>query len=77
VVLDPILLGLLFAFAFLAVDAADDAAFFVQPGAHLQSEYVYLSFVTPTTLGFGDRSAAVALPQALTAVEALLGRGAS
>jgi hypothetical protein len=69
-----VLLGLLFAFMFLACDAVRDAAFFAQPGAHVQSEYVYFSFVTLTTLGFGDLSPAVGLPQALTAVEALLGQ---
>jgi hypothetical protein len=69
-----VLLGLLFAFVYLAVDAVRDAAFFAQPGPHLQSEYVYFSFVTLTTLGFGDLSPAVGLPQALTAVEALLGQ---
>src|SRR5258705_11124909 len=60
-----VLLGLLFAFVFLAVDAVRDAAFFAQPGVHVQSEYVYFSFVTLTTLGFGDLSPAVGLPQAL------------
>jgi hypothetical protein len=68
-----VLLGLLFAFAYLAVDAARDSPFFVQPGAHQGSEYLYFSFVTLTTLGFGDLSPSVGLPQALTAVEALVG----
>jgi hypothetical protein len=68
-----VLLGLLFAFAFLAVDAVRDESFFVQQGAHQESEYIYFSFVTLTTLGFGDLSPAVGLPQALTVVEALVG----
>ena len=49
-------------------------AFFVQPGPHSQSEYLYYSFVTLTTLGFGDLSPSVGLPQALTALEALFGQ---
>jgi Ion channel len=69
-----VLLGLLFAFAFLAVDPLLDGPFFAQPGAHQESEYLYFSFVTLTTLGFGDLSPAVGLPQALVAVEALLGQ---
>jgi hypothetical protein len=69
-----VLLGLLFAFAFLAVDSLRDGPFFAQPGAHQESEYLYFSFVTLTTLGFGDLSPAVGLPQALTALEALLGQ---
>jgi voltage-gated potassium channel len=68
-----VLLGLLFAFAYLALDLVRDAPFFAQPGAHEASEYLYFSFVTITTLGFGDLSPAVGLPQALTALEALLG----
>jgi voltage-gated potassium channel len=68
-----VLLGLLFAFAYLALDLVRDAPFFAQPGPHEASEYLYFSFVTITTLGFGDLSPAVGLPQALTALEALLG----
>jgi hypothetical protein len=69
-----VLLGLLFAFVYLAVDALGVEHFFAQPGVHRQSEYLYFSFVTLTTLGFGDLSPAVGLPQALVALEALLGQ---
>jgi hypothetical protein len=68
-----VLVGLLFAFLYLAVAALRDGPFFAQPGPHQQSEYLYYSFVTLTTLGFGDLSPTVGLPQALTALEALLG----
>jgi voltage-gated potassium channel len=68
-----VLLGLLFAFVYLAVEELDDASFFAQPGPHQQSEYVYFSFVSLTTLGFGDLSPSVGLPQALTVLEALCG----
>jgi len=40
----------------------------------VQSDFLYYSFVTLTTLGFGDLSPSVGLPQALTAIEALLGQ---
>jgi voltage-gated potassium channel len=69
-----VLVGLLFAFLFLAVNELRDAPFFTQPGDHAQSEYVYFSFVALTTLGFGDLSPSVGLPQALTALEALFGQ---
>jgi hypothetical protein len=68
-----VLLGLLFAFVYLAVEELGDASFFTQTGPHQQSEYVYFSFVTLTTLGFGDLSPSVGLPQALTVLEALAG----
>jgi hypothetical protein len=69
-----VLVGLLFAFAYLALDSVRDTPFFAQAGPHQESEYLYFSFVTLTTLGFGDLSPAVGLPQALTALEALLGQ---
>ncbi|HXH88825.1 MAG TPA: ion channel [Gaiellaceae bacterium] len=69
-----VIVGLLFAFLYLAVDDFISASFFVQEGAHAQSEYVYFSFVVLTTLGFGDLSPSVGLPQALTALEALFGQ---
>jgi hypothetical protein len=67
-----VLVGLLFAFLFLVVSFRSDT-FFVQPGPHSQSEYLYFSFVALTTLGFGDLSPSVGLPQALTVMEALFG----
>jgi hypothetical protein len=69
-----VLLGLLFAFCYLAVDSVREAPFFSQPGPHVQSEFLYYSFVSLTTLGFGDLSPTVGLPQALTVLEALLGQ---
>jgi hypothetical protein len=68
-----VLIGLLFAFLFLAVDDLRDAPFFAQSGEHDQGEFLYFSFVALTTLGFGDLSPAVGLPQALTVLEALIG----
>ena len=68
-----VLLGLLFAFAYLAVNDLS-GPFFSQPDPHTQSEYLYFSFVTLTTLGFGDLSPHVGLPQALTVLEALSGQ---
>jgi Ion channel len=69
-----VLLGLLFAFVYLAVDDLREAPFFAQEGSHSQSEYLYFSFVALTTLGFGDLSPSVGLPQALTVLEALFGQ---
>ena len=69
-----VLIGLLFAFVYLAVHEFRDEPFFAQPGPHAQSEYLYFSFVALTTLGFGDLSPSVGLPQALTVLEALFGQ---
>ena len=69
-----VLVGLFFAFVYLAVAELRDGPFFAQEGPHQQSEYLYFSFVALTTLGFGDLSPAVGLPQALTVLEALFGQ---
>ena len=69
-----VLIGLLFAFLYLAVNELRGEPFFAQPGEHAQGEYMYFSFVALTTLGFGDLSPAVGLPQALTVLEALIGQ---
>ena len=69
-----VLIGLLFAFLYLAVNELRSEPFFAQPGEHEQGEYLYFSFVALTTLGFGDLSPSVGLPQALTVLEALLGQ---
>jgi len=68
-----VLTGLVFAFVYIAISRFGQD-FFAQPGLHSQSEYLYFSFVVLTTLGFGDLSPSVGLPQALVAVEALLGQ---
>ena len=62
-------------------DASDhelrDGPFFAQPGEHPQSEFVYFSFVTLTTLGFGDLSPAQGLPQAPSCSRPCSGRSFS
>jgi len=70
-------LGALCAYILVGLLAVSDlrrGPFFAQPGEHVQSEYLYFSFVTLTTLGFGDRPPSVRLPQALTATDVLLGQ---
>ena len=69
-----VLVGLLFAFVYLAVDELRRRPVLHAAGPHGQGEYLYFSFVALTTLGFGDLSPAVGLPQALTVMEALLGQ---
>jgi hypothetical protein len=67
-----VLLGLLFAFVFLALEELG-WTFFAQPGEHPESEFLYFSFITLTTLGLSAATPSVGLPQALTALEALVG----
>jgi hypothetical protein len=66
------LLGFLFSSLYRAVDLMTTTAFFAQ-GDVLDSDYLYFSFVTLTTLGYGDLSPAIEIGKRLIVLEALLG----
>ena len=68
-----VLLGLLFAFAYLAVNDLP-ARSSPSPGRTSSRSTSTSASLTLTTLGFGDLSPAVGLPQAITVLEALLGQ---
>jgi voltage-gated potassium channel Kch len=67
------LLGFAFASVYAAIDLATGDAIFAQ-GAVPQADYVYFSFVTLTTLGFGDLTPALDIIKRLVVVEALIGQ---
>jgi Ion channel len=69
-----LLIGNAFAFAYGIVSAADEGAFFAQIEGGDQSDFLYFSFVTLTTIGFGDLTAAADLGRALAVTEALVGQ---
>jgi len=70
-----LLLGLLFASVFAFLASASGDAFFAQ-GATAGSSvnYIYFSYVTIATVGYGDLSAAGNLGKMLSASEALVGQ---
>ncbi len=67
------LLGFAFASVYAAIDLATGDAIFAQ-GVVPQADYVYFSFVTLTTLGFGDLTPALDIIKRLVVVEALIGQ---
>jgi len=69
-----VLLGLLCAFAYTVIGSVGTRSFFAQDPHATSSQYVYFSFVTLTTVGYGDLSAAANLGRALAALEALIGQ---
>ncbi len=70
-----LLLGLLFATVFALVAAVTNDPFFAQGASTGTSvNYVYFSYVTISTVGYGDLSAASDLGKMLAASEALLGQ---
>jgi Ion channel len=69
-----VMLGMLFAFLFGAIDGFSSAPFFVQTKHATSADYLYFSFVTLTTVGYGDLTAAGGLGRATAVIEALFGQ---
>jgi len=69
-----ILLGLLFAFVYGALDELGPGTFFASGGAASGSDFMYFSFTTLTTVGFGDLTARTDLGHTLAVFEALTGQ---
>jgi voltage-gated potassium channel Kch len=68
-----LLVGLLFAFVFAAVDLYGDTPFFTT-GVDERDDFLYFSYSTLTTVGYGDLVAATELGRSLAITEALLGQ---
>jgi xanthine/uracil/vitamin C permease (AzgA family) len=69
-----LLFGLLFAEVDALIGATHRAGFFAQPGPHDEVAYLYFSFITLTTVGYGDLTARTDGGRMLAAIEALLGQ---
>lgn len=68
-----VLIGLLAAFVFGTIGTMD-SRFFVQQASATTADYVYFSFVTLSTVGYGDLTAAGSVGRAFAVLEALLGQ---
>jgi len=69
-----LLIGTAFAYAYGIVSAVDDGTFFAEISNGDQSDFLYFSFTTMTTTGFGDLTAAHDFGRSLAIVEALIGQ---
>jgi hypothetical protein len=70
-----IIIGLMFTFLFIAIARVSTQPFLAQPPRnHSPSDYLYLSFVTLTTVGFGDLTPASKLARSVVVLEALMGQ---
>ncbi|MCZ7528955.1 MAG: potassium channel family protein [Acidimicrobiia bacterium] len=67
-------LGSVFALLFIGVDGISQTSFFNQVSDPTSGDFYYFSFVTLTTLGFGDLTPAQGFGQSLTVLEALMGQ---
>ena len=69
-----LLVGLFFAFTYIAIQNLGGAPFFANGDAATSARSVYFSFVTMTTVGYGDFTARTNLGHTLAVTEALLGQ---
>lgn len=67
-------IGFFFVVIYTGVDLVDDGAFFAQTDTADGVEYVYFSFVTQATVGYGDLSPVTDLGRMLAITQALLGQ---
>jgi drug/metabolite transporter (DMT)-like permease len=68
-----LLAGMFFSFLFAAVQTLGDEPFFAQIADPERADYLYFSYTTLTSTGFGDLTAATNLGRTLTSIEALVG----
>jgi lysylphosphatidylglycerol synthetase-like protein (DUF2156 family) len=68
-----LMIGLLFTFAYLGVNGVHPD-FFAQGVQKDPSIYLYFSFITMTTVGFGDFTPGYSVPRVLVVFEAMLGQ---
>jgi len=69
-----LMIGIFFAIVFRAVDHFSATQFFAQTSRPNRTDYLYFSFATLTTVGYGDLTAAENLGRTLAVVEALTGQ---
>jgi hypothetical protein len=69
-----VLLGMVFAGLFAAINDVDGGKFFTQRPVESNIDFLYFSFVVLTTLGFGDLTPAPDIARVMVTFEALIGQ---
>lgn len=69
-----VLIGMMWSFAYTAAGTLDSNPFFAQQSHATVADYMYFSFVTLTTTGYGDLTAAHGFGRAIAVLEALVGQ---
>ena len=69
-----LLVGLTYAYLYPVISALTDEPFFVQTSTPAPIDYVYFSYVTLTTVGYGDLTASTSAGRMIAVSEALTGQ---
>ena len=69
-----VIIGMLWTFLYSAIGAIDSRPFFVQTHNATTADYLYFSYITQTTVGYGDFTAAGGFGRAMAVLEALIGQ---
>ncbi len=69
-----VLIGLIFANFDYGIQLVSGTSFFAQPGHHGPPDFVYFSYITMATVGYGDLTPAVGLPRTMSVLDALIGQ---
>jgi hypothetical protein len=69
-----LMIGFFFAYSYAAIGAFSDDPFFTNGREESLAHFLYYSYVSQTTTGFGDFTAATNLGRTVTVVEVLLGQ---
>ena len=69
-----VLFGMLWAYVYTAIGAFGSSAFFAQSVQSTSADFLYFSFITQLTVGYGDLTAAGNLGRACAVLEALFGQ---
>ncbi len=69
-----LLIGLVFTYIYTAIDLFGPESFFAQGPAEGGGSYIYFSFVTMLTIGYGDLTPASDLGRGLIIMQTLLGQ---
>ena len=69
-----VIVGMFFAFLYRAIGALDSTSFFGSTGADSMADYLFFSFITVTTTGYGNLVPASTSGQSLAVLEAVSGQ---
>lgn len=69
-----LMIGLFFAFVFLGVAVMNDGVFFTDTTTEMPADFVYFSYVTMLTIGYGDLTPATDVGKMLSVMDGLLGQ---